>query len=353
MTRLVPAPAVFASLAIPAVLAVGWGSAEAGQPPAAAEGVAATIPVTIPVAIEVQVVSEPVEVGARFEVEVVVRHPGGAEAAPVLEDALGPFRVFGAFPVAPGEVGDATDRAGAAPEETRFRIELGAFVLPGDHEIPGFPIGLRAADGELSLTETAPVPVRVVSSLDPAAAGTDADIHDIRGPFFFSLPPRWGPLLLIGAGVLVLAAAAWFLLRRRRAAPETLTPLPPPAVEAEAALAGLSRSGLLEAGEVEPYYERLAGIMKRYAGRRFATRWNDRTTAEILRDLETRTDAPPAAPEAPGNALPLLAGILNEADLAKFSEQAFRPETALDRFADAGRFLDRTRPPVTDAGGAS
>ena len=81
--------------------------------------------------------------------------------------------------------------------------------------------------------------------------------------------------------------------------------------------------------------------MKRYAGRRFETPWSERTTGEIVRDLRVR-----AAPEH-REALTLLASVLNEADLAKFSERAFRPDAAQSRFREAGVFLDRTRPPLT------
>ena len=105
-----------------------------------------------------EVVSEPVEVGDVFELEVVVEHPEGAEAAPVVEESLGDFRILRAAPL-------ETD--GDAPGESRFRLRLGAFVLPGDHEIPPVPIGIRAANGELALIETQPAPVRVVSSLPP------------------------------------------------------------------------------------------------------------------------------------------------------------------------------------------
>ena len=278
-----------------------------------------------------EVVAEPVEVGAVFELEVAVEHPEGAEAAPLVEEGLGAFRVLGVLPL---------EMEGAPAGESRFRLRLGAFVLPGDHEIPGVPVGIRSASGALSLIETPPAPVRVVSSLPPEAEDAGGDIHDIRGPFELHVPPRWGRIGLLALGLLVLLAAVWWLWRRRSAREAPVVPLPPPAAEAEAALARLARAGLLERGDVVAYYERLGGIMKRYAGRRFETPWSERTTGEILRDLRLT-----AAPEY-REALVLLAAVLGEADLAKFSEHALRPDAAESRFREAGMFLDRTRPPL-------
>ncbi|MDE3260802.1 MAG: hypothetical protein OYL41_02345 [Acidobacteriota bacterium] len=314
MRRTLPVTALFALVA--ATAASGAGQPGPGPPSSAVA----------------EVVAEPVEVGDVFELEVVVEHPEGAEAAPVLEESLGDFRVLGAVPL---------EADGAPAGESRFRLRLGAFVLPGDHEIPPVPVGVRAANGELALIETPPAPVRVVSSLPPESEAAEGDIHDIRGPFELNVPPRWGAIGLLALGVLVLLAAAWWFWRRRGAREAPAVPLPPPAAEAEAALARLAREGLLERGDVVGYYERLAGIMKRYAGRRFETAWSERTTGEILRDLRLR-----AAPEH-REALTLLASILGEADLAKFSERAFRPDAAQSRFREAGMFLDRTRPPLT------
>lgn len=309
----------------PLLAACAFAAPGAGQPPAP--------PPELPAGIRASaaVVSEPVEVGAGFEIEVSVEHPPDAEAAPLLSGALGEFRVLG------GEREAPEDRAGT-PEVSRFIVRLLAGVLPGDHEIPALPVGIRLADGELRQVEAPPTPVRVVSSLPPEDGEQAGDIHDLRGPFLFDAPPRWG---VIGGALLaaaLLAAALYALYRRRGSKAPEAAPLPPPAAEAEAALARLGQSGLLAAGEVVPFYERLAGIMKRYAGRRFEVAWSERTTGEILADLDARPGG------RAGEALPLLAGILAEADLAKFSDSRFRPEAAEGRFAEAGRFLDRTRP---------
>lgn len=288
-----------------------------------------------------EVVAEPVEVGEVVEVEVAVAHPPDAEAAPILDAALGGFRVLGADRAPPAGV---TETAPDTPG-SRFLVRLGAFVLPGDHEIPAIPVGIRTGGGDLAQIETPPTSVRVVSSLpadDEEAAADLRDIHDLRGPFLHEVPPRWGVIGLWTLAAIVLALAVWWLWRRRRgAAEEPVVPLPPAAVEAEAALARLANSGLLAAGEVVRFYERLAGIMKRYAGRRFGAAWAERTTGEILHDLRARRLGGAEA------ALPLLAGVLLEADLAKFSDRPFRPAAAEARFTEAGLFLDRTRPAVT------
>lgn len=321
------------------LLAVGaFAAPGAGQPPAPPPGTPAGMPAGIRAS--AAVVSEPVEVGAGFELEVVVEHPPDAEAAPAPGGALGDFRVLGAERTAPPDGAEA-------PGSSRFIVRLLAGVLPGDHEVPALPVGIRLATGELRQVEAPPTPVRVVSSLPPEDGSQAADIHDLRGPFLFDAPPRWG---VIGGALLaaaLLAAALLWFLRRRRSRVEETVPLPPPAAEAEAALARLGQSGLLAAGEVVRFYERLAGIMKRYAGRRFETAWSERTTGEILADLDARLGG------RAGEALPLLAGILADADLAKFSDSRFgdsrfRPEAAEGRFADAGRFLDRTRPSLAE-----
>ena len=278
-----------------------------------------------------EVVAEPVEVGAVFEVEITVDHGEGGAAAPLPDAEPGPFRVIGAGDAGPDP---------APPGTSRFRLRLVPLVLPGDHEISGIPVGVRSADGTLTEIETDPIPVRIVSSLPPEEAETPEDIHDLRGPFALPAPPRWGTIALVLGALALLAVAAFLLWRRRRSRAPEPVPLPPPAAEAEAALARLSASGLLEAGEVEGFYERLAAILKRYAGRRFETSWSERTTGEILRDLGDRASGEHQA------ALPLLAGVLGEADLVKFSERRFRPEAARSRLLEAGAFLDRTRPPA-------
>ncbi len=271
--------------------------------------------------VDVRTPEGPVAVGEVFELEFGVEHPEEVTVAPPVLDGAGAFGVAG-----------VTSEAESG--RTVLRLRLLALALPGEHEIPSLSLEAVGADGNRLAFDTPAVPVRVVSSLPPDA-GEEADIHDIRGPHPIRLPPRYGALALIAAGVLALAGLLVLLWRRRARRETPVPPLPAPEVEALSALERLAGAGLLEVGDVEGFHERLAGIMKRYAGRRFGTGWVERTTDEMLRDLRPRLE---------GSALHELGKVLEQADRAKFSDAHLRPNAAADCLARARSFLDRTRP---------
>ncbi len=254
---------------------------------------------------------EPIEVGSVFYLQLRVEHPEGERIPAPEAPESDAFRFVSA----------ETERGAG---ETVHRMRLMALALPGERAFPSvrFDVG-----GEAPL-ETGPIPIAVATSL----AEDLADVHDIRGPFLIRVPPRYGLIALILLGVLALVAAAWWFRRRRRQPAPAPPPLGP-AAEADLALGRLARSGLLEAGDVEAFLDRLSAAMKRYAGRRFETAWLERTSDEMRRDLDLRLEA---------EQLRALGGILDYADFAKFSEGRLRPDAARTCLERARSFVERT-----------
>ncbi len=100
----------------------------------------------------------------------------------------------------------------------------------------------------------------------------------------------------------------------------------------------LVEARLLEVGKVRQFYIQLSDIMKRYAGRRFAVPYLERTTSEIQRDLRV------AGIKQEGQLR--LDKILVTADLVKFARIA-PPDDESNRLVPEGfRFIDDTKPRV-------
>lgn len=113
-------------------------------------------------------------------------------------------------------------------------------------------------------------------------------------------------------------------------------PLPPPEVEAEEALRTLVEARLLETGKVRQFYIELSDIMKRYAGRRFAVPYLERTTSEIQRDLRVAGITQERQVR--------LDRILVTSDLVKFA-RIVPPDDESNRMVPEGfRFIDETKP---------
>ena len=127
--------------------------------------------------------------------------------------------------------------------------------------------------------------------------------RDVIGP---DREPLWS--VIAAAGLAGAALAAWLLRRRRR-----FTARPPHPGDARAdALAALDRirsQGLLERGELRPFYEATADAVRAFAAA-WSLEWSRDLTSEELLD-RLRRDAAPAASA--------LAEVLAAADQAKFA----------------------------------
>ena len=179
-----------------------------------------------------------------------------------------------------------------------------------------------------------PSPTPVLSppaAVATAAAQSEEDIRDIRGPI--SIPSPWRWVWVASAGILVLALlyAAWVWYRRR----VTAKAKPPH----EIALDRLQRArALMKPEQAREYSFAISEITRDYIERRFGERAARRTTDEFLRDLVHQTDSPLAAHQA------LLADVLRYCDLAKFARwQLDMPE--MEAMHDSARaFITATRP---------
>jgi BatD DUF11 like domain len=276
-----------------------------------------------------------VQVGEDFTLSVTVRHPvGGDPLAPPLS-AFEPFDVIG------------QTETQVSPVETRFEYRLAPYRLPGELQVPPLDFRHQTASGETGTLKTAAVPVRVVTSLTPDVK----DIHDIKSPLDLEVE-RDLRLLWWLLAALVAALLAYLLYKKLRREPEAVQlppapPLPPPDVEAEAALRRLADRRLIENGEILAFETELSEIVKRYVGRRFDVAYLERTTDEVLFDLRARRVAVDAAAD--------VRELLTAADMAKFARSIPESDRAAASLGRARALVEKTRPKpaVAPAGAAS
>ena len=274
-----------------------------------------------------------IQVGEALTLDVAIRHPVGAEFLLATGgDNLAPFELVEQIePVEPIE---------EDPTESRVKLRIAAYRLPGEIAIPPIEVEYQSESGELASVETQEIPISLVTSLTPEVT----EIHDIKSPMAdIPVPGRWERLWWLLAA-LVVAVLAYLLYRRfrkkgaERMAEPLPPPLPPPEVETEEALRTLVEARLLETGKVRQFYIELSDIMKRYAGRRFAVPYLERTTSEIQRDLRVAGITHERQVR--------LDRILVTSDLVKFARIA-PPDDESNRMVPEGfRFVDETKPRV-------
>ena len=148
------------------------------------------------------------------------------------------------------------------------------------------------------------------------------------------------------AGLLLLVAAvvlAWWL--RRRARNEVETPREPKLPADYIALTELTRverMNLLESGDFKKYYTLVTDVIRRYLEARYGVDAMDRTTSELLTELEKRRQR-----------VDKLDGLLNGADLVKFAKLKPGEEVGITAMSTAREIVTKTKPaPVEDPGGA-
>ncbi len=285
------------------------------------------------VALEVTVEPSLARVGEPITMTVRASHPPGLEWEPrSVSDRHGSFDIQQVQ-------GPETLPAGPVEATTRWTFRLAAFEL-GELEIP--PLALRYRSPGSPDPLSAETPARKVT-IEATVKGAEEEPADVRSGF---LPPPESRLAWLLAGLGALAAgigAVWLWRRRRRKPPKPAAAAPPrPRAPERPAydrwlqeLERLLAEDLIEAGRLREYHIRLAEIVKRYLGEVFAFDAIDRTSQEVLHDLEAR-------------ARPTLRSetevLLRQCDLVKFAEHVPAPEACREAAWRARVILALGRP---------
>ena len=217
---------------------------------------------------------------------------------------------------------------------TTYQYRLEPF-LSGKYEIPAFTFQFHDVNDPNSKHELAsePIAVEVTSLLGEQRA--KLVIEDIEGVVEMPKEPsRWW---LWGLGVLGIAAipTGWLLLRSRRA--KELVRIFRPAHEvAYARLRVLVADGLVEAGRIREFYDRISGILRHYIEDRFDLHAPERTTEEFLAELRFADALSPSHKEVLGE-------FLTHCDLVKFARHEPTTEQIQQTFDLVKDFIERTR----------
>jgi len=228
------------------------------------------------------------------------------------------------------------------PRQTVWTIRVRPFVT-GEIPIPALTLRYDAGgSGGKVEVHTEATGLRVASVLK----APDEPAADIRGPW--RLPRAWWLALLAAAAALAALGATyvWWRRRRSRPAPEPeAPPAPPPEItpyeRAMRDLLALLEGHLLAEGRLKEFHVRLSEIVKTFLGGHLRFDAVDRTTVEVLIELERvvgRDDLRAGARE-----------FLEACDLVKFAKHHPGP-AGIDETVQLARALISIGRPVPQEG---
>jgi hypothetical protein len=192
--------------------------------------------------------------------------------------------------------------------------------------LPAAEVRFRTPSGDTlsAFTDEVTVPVRAL-----ATAG--GELKPLKEPWTAPADYRW---MIIAAALVILAAGASYLLwkkRRRRVVVKQPVPELPADFVALRELRRIENLKLLEAGEFKRYYTLITDAMRNYIEKRFGVDALDRTTGEILRDLERKRKR-----------VDDLEQLLQESDLVKFAKFIPPQSTAQEAMTTAREIVAKT-----------
>ncbi|MBI4249571.1 MAG: hypothetical protein HY611_08715 [Elusimicrobia bacterium] len=230
--------------------------------------------------------------------------------------------------------------AGASRIQNEQAIqEFDLTVLPlglDDVTLPALKWELAAPDGSTATLTSPPVKFKVSAAAAPAMPGPEPQLRAIRPPWSAGAGPNW----LVWTGLVLLAALAvwaWRRLRKKsssRCSALSLDLRPADEIALEK-LSELLASGLWEKGQLKPFFNQLADILREYLERRFGIPALRLTTADLLRHLR-QAEIDPAACAA-------IKQIVQECDLVKFAKVLPGDADKDDACESLRELVDKTR----------
>jgi len=221
---------------------------------------------------------------------------------------------------------------------TTYRYQLEPF-LSGSFAIPAFTFEFRkipqSPDDEqkLHVLETEPIDVEVKSLLSEQRG--KLVIADIEGVVQMHREAAWWPIVIIIAAVGIVVV--FIILRARRSRAKVSARIFRPAHEvAYKRLEALIGAGLVEAGKVKEFYERISNILRHYIEDRFDLRAPERTTEEFLFELQY-TD------ELSNDDKDGLSKFMVHCDLVKFARHKPEPAQIQKTFDLVKNFIEKTK----------
>jgi hypothetical protein len=195
--------------------------------------------------------------------------------------------------------------------------------------VPPMPLDFVTPHGDTlrAWTDAIDLPIRLI------ATGSK-DLKPLKQQWV--APRNWTLWIALVLAALALTAALvwWIRRRRRRVAPVEIPELRlPPDFVALKELERVAGLGLVERGEYKTFYTLVVDAVRRYVEARFGIVAMDRTTQELLDDLNrrhTRIDG--------------LGALMTEADLVKFAKYTPTPASASAAIESAREIVVATTP---------
>lgn len=270
--------------------------------------------------------ADSVTVGQRVTVSYAASYPESLTLVPPEQFDPGNCRLLSAT---------WNDRSSQGYHIKQVDLVLLPMDLEGVHVPPAAFRFLRpAGDTLVVFSDAVEIPVRLQTA-------ADSPPHPLKPQW--EAPKSYLPYLVIGGIAVLVALLVWLWWRRRKAKPvaEPSRPQLPADYVALKALGEIEAMRLLESGRHKKYYTLVVDVLRHYIEQRYGVQAMDRTTDEIVFDLQrSRIEIDALEP------------LLRDADLVKFAKYKPGAEKGSAALESARDIVVQTTPrPVVATGG--